>query len=109
MKLFHLLFLPLLTSAAPLSDDYVCVSPGTCSPPSADDYPYVGGRTELIPRSQWVESGGFCGALSIQSIAMTYGAYISQDIVVSKEEEGQETRGRVRTTTNIRKHTLAHF
>lgn len=32
-------------------------------------------------RFQWDESGGFCGSLSIQTMALTYGAWISQDVV----------------------------
>lgn len=107
MKLSYVL--PCLVSAAlaiTSPDDPLCVYPGTCSPPSSSDYPYVGGRTELVPRSQWVESGGFCGALSIQSIAMTYGAYISQDIVRKHAPEqsgshGDETLGYEISTENI--------
>jgi len=32
-------------------------------------------------RFQWDESGGFCGSLSIQTMALTHGAWISQDKV----------------------------
>lgn len=58
--------------------DESCVSPGVCTPPS--DYKYSAGR-DIIPRVQWGNSGGFCGSLSIQSIALSYGAWISQDLI----------------------------
>ena len=51
--------------------------PGTCSPPEAK---FVGGRN-VIPRKQWGDSGGFCGSSSIQTIAMSYDAWISQDLI----------------------------
>ena len=54
-----------------------CVEPATCQPPDAK-YSWVGA---VQSRQQWGDSGGFCGALSIQAIAMNYGAYISQDKV----------------------------
>jgi hypothetical protein len=72
--------LTLLVMGVAASDD-LCVFPGTCTEPDPASYPFVGGRTAAQPRQQWVESGGFCGAVSIQTIAMSYGAYISQDLV----------------------------
>jgi len=71
------LFLALL----PLASASTCVFPGTCSPPDAGDYPFVGGRKYAVPRRQWGDSGGFCGALSIQVIGMSYGVYHSQDVI----------------------------
>jgi len=32
-------------------------------------------------RNQWYYSGGFCGALSIQSIALSHGVYLSQKLI----------------------------
>lgn len=34
-----------------------------------------------MPRNQWGDSGGFCGALSVQVIGMSYGVWHSQDII----------------------------
>jgi hypothetical protein len=36
---------------------------------------------DIPARIQWVHDGGYCGACSIQSIALYFGAYISQDMV----------------------------
>jgi hypothetical protein len=60
-----------------VSKDAHCVAPGTCTAPKTKFMK----RATVIPRDQWTISGGFCGSLSIQSIALTYGAYISQDRV----------------------------
>lgn len=52
-----------------------CVYPEVCKSP-----PYA--FKKVLPvkgRLQWDESGGFCGSLSIQTMALTYGAWISQD------------------------------
>ncbi len=57
-----------------------CVQPGVCVPPRPSDYKYVAGR-DAIPRVQWGSEGGFCGAVSIQTIALTYGYWVSQDLV----------------------------
>ena len=40
-----------------------------------------------LPRSQWGDSGGFCGALSIQVIGMSYGVYHSQDVIRKQAPE----------------------
>ena len=58
--------------------DDACVYPGTCHPPSS--YKYIGGR-DVVPRYQWTTSGGFCGAVSIQAIALTYGMWVSEDLI----------------------------
>jgi len=63
--------------APDLSADTHCVTPGVCTAP---DTKYMM-RAPVTPRDQWTISGGFCGSLSIQTIALTYGAWISQDIV----------------------------
>jgi len=65
-------------SASALTSSKDCVKPGQCVPPS--DYKYVSGRN-AIPRVQWGSEGGFCGSVSIQTIALTYGFWISQDLV----------------------------
>ena len=59
------------------SQDAHCVFPGTCTPPMTK----YSKKATVIPRDQWTIEGGFCGALSIQSIALTYGAWISQDLI----------------------------
>ena len=64
------------------SADELCVTPGSCQPPSpSSGYSFQAGRNTAIPRKQWGDSGGFCGAVSIQTIALSYGAYISQDLI----------------------------
>eukprot|EP00520_Triparma_pacifica_P015815 CAMPEP_0118636354 /NCGR_PEP_ID=MMETSP0785-20121206/2575_1 /TAXON_ID=91992 /ORGANISM="Bolidomonas pacifica, Strain CCMP 1866" /LENGTH=346 /DNA_ID=CAMNT_0006527469 /DNA_START=38 /DNA_END=1078 /DNA_ORIENTATION=+ len=60
--------------------DSLCITPGTCQPPSDLDYK-VFGRIDAVPRKQWGDSGGFCGALSIQVIGMSYGVWHSQDVI----------------------------
>ena len=59
-------------------DSYgACVYPEICQPPSHN-------FSRVLPvngRFQWDESGGFCGSMSIQTMALTYGAWISQDNV----------------------------
>ena len=57
--------------------DDACVAPGICTPPDTQ----FSKVAPLNPRAQWTTDGGFCGALSIQSIALTFGTYISQDII----------------------------
>ena len=56
--------------------DYTCVAPGNCSPPDRKDYPYKV-KLGVMPRNQWTTDGGFCGASSIQTLVMSFGAYIS--------------------------------
>ncbi len=36
---------------------------------------------DIPPREQWPNDGGYCGETSLQSIALLYGAWISQDVV----------------------------
>ena len=57
----------------PISIDQKCVYPGTCTPPPTK-YSWVAPNS---PRDQWIIAGGFCGSLSIQSITLTKGAFIS--------------------------------
>jgi hypothetical protein len=54
-----------------------CQAPGTCSSPNAE-YSRV---MPAAPRLQWWTSGGYCGALSVQSIALGFGVWVSQDLV----------------------------
>lgn len=75
-SLISLLFLSILKYIQ--SNDSLCIYPGICQPPI--DYKYITGR-DVIPRYQWTISGGFCGSLSIQSIGLTYGIWISQDLI----------------------------
>lgn len=58
-------------------DDASCVAPGTCTAP---DLAYSA-VAPVVPRKQWGNSGGFCGSLSVQAIALTYGTWISQSLV----------------------------
>ena len=103
---FMSLLLPLAASAATTSDtDDLCVYPGTCQAPDPDAYKYISGRLTAVPRDQWVDSGGFCGAVSIQTLALTYGAYISQDLIRKAAPDGgghgDEDEGYEISTTNI--------
>jgi len=72
------LFAGRLAEGAYSYDSYgACVYPEICRPP-AHKY------SKVLPvkgRFQWDESGGFCGSLSIQTMALTHGAWISQDKV----------------------------
>lgn len=52
-----------------------CVAPAVCEAPEHAVHSLV---RPVQSRQQWEISGGFCGSLSIQAIAMSYGAYISQ-------------------------------
>jgi len=38
-------------------------------------------QLNIPPREQWPNNGGYCGETSLQSIALHYGAWISQDVV----------------------------
>ena len=60
------------------SADSKCVYPGTCQPPAGAQYSKV---LPTSPRDQWMDSGGFCGAVSIQTIALAHGSWISQDLI----------------------------
>ena len=63
---------------------YQCQAPGTCKPPAALHSVVA----PVSPRLQWGDSGGYCGALSVQTIALSFGAYISQDVVRKAAPEG---------------------
>lgn len=45
-----------------------------------DSVEHVKVHLDIPPRRQWINKNGYCGASSIQQIALYYGAYISQDI-----------------------------
>ena len=52
-----------------------CVEPAVCAPPAQAQFQ----RVMAVPsRQQWEQGGGYCGSLSIQAIAQSYGAWISQ-------------------------------
>jgi hypothetical protein len=78
MRLSLLLPIAAYTASA---DDPACVAPGTCVEPDQTEYPHVAGRVHATPRKQWGDSGGFCGALSIQAISLSYGVWHSQDLI----------------------------
>lgn len=54
-----------------------CVSPGVCEAPARK---YVK-SWPIKPRQQWNTAGGFCGSVSVQVMMMSYGAWVSQDLV----------------------------
>jgi len=54
------------------------MAPGICTPPENYKYSKV---LKTSPRSQWITDGGFCGSMSIQTIALSHGVYISQDLL----------------------------
>jgi hypothetical protein len=68
-----LLFVGLFATA--LADES-CVAPGTCTAPSAAAFSAV---APVTPRHQWPDKGGYCGSLSVQAIALSFGAWISED------------------------------
>ena len=53
-----------------------CVKPAVCTAPDHAQHSRV---MQVGSRSQWEDNGGYCGSLSVQAIAMNFGAYISQD------------------------------
>jgi len=84
-------FIPVLllvlrnAAASDTSGGRGCVAPGRCTPPPAK-YTKV---LPLKPRQQWNINGGFCGALSVQSAALAFGAWISQDLVRKATPQGK--------------------
>mmetsp|Transcript_6441 Transcript_6441/g.20125 ORF Transcript_6441/g.20125 Transcript_6441/m.20125 type:complete len:436 (-) Transcript_6441:284-1591(-) len=76
----------LLVAALVRSDDEVaeeddlCVFPGTCAPPRKSVYPFSS-VMPVVPRHQWEINGGYCGAMSVQAIAMSLGAWMSQSVI----------------------------
>ncbi len=54
--------------------DPKCVAPGICQPPANALHSNV---LPTAPRHQWEWDGGFCGSLSIQTIALAHGVWIS--------------------------------
>jgi len=63
--------------AEPLYSTSDCVYPEICRPPPSKFSQVI----PIRPRMQWNTNGGFCGALSVQVMAMSYGAWISQDLI----------------------------
>lgn len=80
-----LIFKAVCASTISNSNSESCVYPGTCIPPARS---YTAGR-DVVPRKQWGDSGGFCGALSIQAIGLSYGAWISQDLIRKAAPKGE--------------------
>eukprot|EP01065_Artemidia_motanka_P017447 TRINITY_DN2091_c0_g1_i1.p1 TRINITY_DN2091_c0_g1~~TRINITY_DN2091_c0_g1_i1.p1 ORF type:complete len:355 (+),score=143.35 TRINITY_DN2091_c0_g1_i1:67-1131(+) len=68
-----------------LRSDGSCVYPGVCTAPPAK-YTKV---LPVRPHQQWNINGGFCGAMSVQTSAMSYGAWISQDLVRKANTHGE--------------------
>ena len=59
-------------------NDTYCFAPGTCKPPTDMSYSKI---LDITPRRQWDWDGGFSGEVSIQTIALTYGFWVSQDLI----------------------------
>lgn len=77
--------LSLLAGSANAGPSGPCIAPGRCTPFPAK-YTKV---LPLEPRQQWKGDGGFCGAQSIQSSALAFGAWISQDIIRYETPKGE--------------------
>lgn len=60
------------TDAAPVPSDG--------QPPPPPPPPGPSRLLAIPPRAQWENANGFCGEMSIQSIALSYGAWISQQV-----------------------------
>eukprot|EP00755_Sulcionema_specki_P025032 Sspe_Gene.82394::Locus_54004_Transcript_1_2_Confidence_0.667_Length_1574::g.82394::m.82394 len=74
-----------LVLAALVGGAVCCVHPGTCTPPPAK----YKNELPLSPRKQWGDSGGYCGSLSVQSGALYFGAWISQEQVRKATDHGE--------------------
>ena len=61
-----------------------CVAPGQCTPPKTKFSTVLPVR----PRQQWNTAGGFCGALSIQTGGLAFGAWLSQDLIRKANDFG---------------------
>lgn len=62
-----------------------CVQPGRCTLPAAKFSRVL----EVQPRRQWLSGGGYCGELSIQTGALTKGAWLSQDLIRKAASHGE--------------------
>jgi hypothetical protein len=67
----------LASAAAAATSTATCAPPAVCNQPPAT---YVRVASEH-PRQQWNYNGGFCGAFSLQTLMMTHGAWVSEDLV----------------------------
>ncbi len=80
----------------------MCGAPGICKPPSSALYSTV---LPATPRHQWETENGFCGSLAIQTIALTHGVWISEDIIRKNAPPsggyGNDTEGYEILHTNI--------
>jgi len=65
----------MLAVSAQSTIDPLCEYPGSCYEPEA----LYSWRAPVTPRRMWDNDGTFSGSVSIQSIGMSYGAYVSQD------------------------------
>lgn len=54
-----------------------CCTPGLCHEPQAEFKNVL----PIKPRQQWNIEGGFCGSISIQTLLMGHGAWVSEDLV----------------------------
>ena len=54
-----------------------CAPPSVCNPPPAS---FTKIHWEK-PRIQWNINGGFCGSFSLQTLMMTHGAWVSEDLI----------------------------
>lgn len=61
-----------------------CVPPKICAAPQTK-YSVV---LPVTPRQQWNIEGGFCGAMSVQTAHLAFGAWISQDLVRKANTHG---------------------
>jgi hypothetical protein len=84
-------------------NDTYCFAPGTCEPPI---YHYNSKILDITPRRQWDWDGGFSGEVSIQTIALACGSWVSQDLIRKAAPPGlgagNETLGYQVTHLNIR-------
>lgn len=61
-----------------------CIAPGICKQPPAKFTNVL----SIKPRQQWNTAGGFCGSMSMQVAALSYGAWISEDLVRKANTHG---------------------
>ena len=64
-------------AVAAATGNATCAPPAVCNQPPATFVKVVSEH----PRQQWNYNGGFCGAFSLQTLMMTRGAWVSEDLV----------------------------
>ena len=73
-----------LVAARGHEKDEFCYRPGSCEVP-----PYVfSAVAATAPRAAWTSSGGYAAAASIQTVALTYGVWVSQSVVRLAADDG---------------------